>query len=807
MYSIPKTGKIKLGIIALLMSIVSVAHAQIGSVKGTVKTSDGKPAEFVVVGIKGGKSAVVNNKGEYTLSNLREGEYTISASYIGLESQSKIALVVAGTTTTINFVLKESGQQLEEVIVSETKTNPYYTKRSESVARLPLENLENPQVYTTISQDLMKVQVITNFSDALKNATGLDKLWSSTGRGGDGAAYYNLRGFTTQATLINGLAGLTNGDVDPSNVDKIEVIKGPSGTLFGGALTNFGGLININTKKPLETSFGEINYTLGSYNLSRLTADINGKVSKNKDIFARINGAYHYQTSFQDAGFRKSFFIAPSVEYRVNEKLTLNVNAEFLNYEGTNPTMVFLNRSRKLIATTPDELEFDFRRSYTSNDIIIKTPVANINGQVKYKISDNWTSQTSFSRGSRKSEGIYHYVMYLGASDTLLSRNASLQNSVSTATNIQQNFTGDFKIAGLRNRLVVGMDYLNQQNINANSAYIKTGEINSSVFADSRYFINYAHFMSMLGAANPAPVKTHTNNNVYSAYASNVINFTDKFLAMLSLRVDRFENKGSYNQATNITSGDYKQTAFSPKFGLVYQVVKDQVSLFANYLNGFKNIQPATQPLADISGTMKPQHGNQLEGGIKLDILRNKLSATVSYYDISVNNIVREVGIIRDGTSYNIKIQDGTQESKGFELDLIANPITDLNIIFGYSHNDSKMTKSAPEVEGRRPVDAGPEDQINFWASYKFSKNTLKGFGLGFGGNYASENKITNGNTTGVFTLPAYTVFNATAFYDIKALRFGIKLDNLTDKTYYKGWTTVEMQTPRTVSANISYRF
>src|SRR5690606_12306637 len=199
---------------------------------------------------------------------------------------------------------------------------------------------------------------------------------------------------------------------------------------------------------------------------------------------------------------------------------------------------------------------------------------------------------------------------------------------------------------------------------------------------------------------------------------SNVINFTDKFLAMLSLRVDRFENKGSYNQATNITSGDYKQTAFSPKFGLVYQVVKDQVSLFANYLNGFKNIQPVTQPLADISGTMKPQHGNQLEGGVKLDILRNKLSATVSYYDISVNNIVREVGIIRDGTNYNIKIQDGTQESKGFELDLIANPITDLNIIFGYSHNDSKMTKSAPEVEGRRPVDAGPEDQINFWASY-----------------------------------------------------------------------------------------
>ena len=58
---------------------------------------------------------------------------------------------------------------------------------------------------------------------------------------GDGAGYYSLRGFAVQPTMINGLPGLTNGSLDPANIDKIEVIKGPSGTLFGSSLISYGG--------------------------------------------------------------------------------------------------------------------------------------------------------------------------------------------------------------------------------------------------------------------------------------------------------------------------------------------------------------------------------------------------------------------------------------------------------------------------------------------------------------------------------------------------------------------------------------
>ncbi|WP_317206709.1 TonB-dependent receptor [Mucilaginibacter daejeonensis] len=807
-------------VMVLLMATVSaLAQQGRGTVKGKVLTSDNRPADNVSVGLKGTKHGTLTaENGEYNFK-APAGSYTLTVSAIGVQSQEVSVTVTANQTVTLPTIsINTSMSQLEAVNVTGGKTNKLATRKSPYVAKLPLTNLENPQVYTTISKELLTEQINTNFSDILKNSSGVDKLWSSTGRAGDGAAYYQVRGFSVQPTLTNGITGLTNGDLDPANIEKVEVIKGPSGTLFGGALTNFGGLINVITKKPIDTVGGSVSYTTGNYSLSRLTADVYGPVSKDKKLLARMNAAYHYQASFQDAGFRKSFFVAPSLEYRASEKLTLNFDGEFYNYEGTNPLSVFLNRARPLIARNPSELQFDFKRSYTSNDITIKTPTVNLRAQATYKISDQWTSQTNLSRSNRKADGIYQYVSFSDvtstaagtiANDTLLSRLASLQNSVSTAIDIQQNFIGDFKIAGLRNRLVVGLDFLNQITNNSNSPYLTFDKV-STARNDARYTgLNYATFMSRLGASTAAYTKNRTVSDVYSVYASDVFNVTESLMAMASLRVDRFDSRGSYNFATNMMANNsvYKQTAVSPKFGLVYQIVKDQVSVFGNYMNGFRNVAPVTQPLNDISGVFKPQQANQIEGGVKVDVFQNKLNFTASYYDIKVNNTTRTAPLVRNGTTYNITIQDGKQVSRGFEMDLIANPVMGLNIVAGYSHNNSKMTESAASVLGRRPVSAGPADLVNAWISYTQPTGKLSGLGVGFGGNYAGKNIVSNDAVVGQFTLPSYTVLNSTVFYNAKQFRLGLKVDNLTNKTYYKGWTTVEMQQPRAVVANVSFKF
>lgn len=800
-----------------LLFLLFVANAnaqQTAVITGKVLTVEGKPAEGISVKLKGRKTGDATNKtGSYKISNVPAGNYTIQVSAIGVSFQEKQINVKAGEELQQDFLLKETNARLQEVNISQGRKNKFVSRKSETVAKMPLKNLENPQVYTSITKELMADQVVTNFNDALKNSPGLDKLWTSTGRGGDGAAYYSLRGFTIQPTMVNGVAGLTNGDLDPAGIEKIEVIKGPSGALFGGTLTSFGGLINIITKKPLDTLGGCVSYTAGNFGLSRLSADVYGPVNKAKTLLARINTAHHTQNSFQDAGFRKSFYLAPAIEYRATDKLTFNLDAEFYNYEGTNPLMVFLNRGRALIARSPEELNFDWNRSYTADDITVKTPSVNIRGKATYHINDQWTSETNLSRSYRKTDGYYQYVMFLGANDFDLTRSAAYQNSTSTAIAVQQNFIGDFKIGKLRNRLVVGLDFLSQQNITNNSPYIGFDvlKINDQEQQKNTYSkFNRSALDSKIAASTLNPSKSSNVMNVYSIYASDVLNITDQLLAMASLRVDRFHNQGTFNMVTNVRSGAFLQTAFSPKFGLVYQVLKDQVSVFGNYMNGFKNSGSATtlRNGSFVSEALKPQQANQLEGGVKLDVFRNRLSLTASYYNIAVDNMPLGVtGKNSSGEEQNITVQDGTQRSKGYEFDLIANPAEGLNVVFGYSHNDSKMVKASREIEGRRPVSAGPADLVNFWLSYTVPEGLLQGIGAGFGGNYAGKNVITSTLTTGDFTLPAFTVLNASLFYNRSKFRIGLKMDNLTDKQYFKGWTTVEIQQPRSILANISLKF
>ena len=807
-----KVFKLALTISFIMGHLVILAQNGTSSISGTVKTSDGKPAEFVNVTIEGGKSVQVDTKGKYIIKELTPDSYTLITSYIGLGEQKREIILKEGENQIQDFILSESNQQLEEVVINGGRTNKFSVKKTTTSAKMPLSNLENPQIYTTIPKTLLTEQMVTEFSLSLKNSPGVYKLQNNRGINSDGASFYAMRGFRTEAAFVDGVPSQTNGEIEPANIERVELIKGPSGTLFGGAVVSFGGLINIVTKKPLDTLGGEVNFTTGSYGLNRLSADVYGPVNNEKKLFFRINTAYQNQSSFQDAGFKRSIFVAPTLEYRSSERLNISLTAGFYSLEGTSPATIFLNRVRPYIATTPSELNFDWKRSFTSNDLVMKNPTVNIKGQINYKLSDNWNSQTIYSANSRRSNGFYLYSFLRGTtSDEMLERNVSLQNTVNTATDLQHNFIGDFKVLGLRNRMIVGLDYLNQTINNDNSPYIVFDNVSGLNPNDANYTkISKTAVESRLAASTAAQTKNNTKTNIYSAYASDVLNVTDRLMGMLSLRVDRFENRGTINQTTNslVANSKYMQTAVSPKFGVVYQILPDRISLFGNYMNGFSNVQPVTQPEgSNVSGTLKPQHANQYEGGIKTDLFQGKLSFTASYYDISVSNITRTEEVNVEGTNYVVTLQNGTQKSKGVELELIANPVQGLNIIAGYSYNDSKLTKSTAALEGRRPASAGPATLVNSWVSYIFQEGSIKGLGIGTGVNYIGKHLTGNSATTGVFTLPSYTLVTATVFYDRPKYRIGLKVDNLTDELYFTGQGTLTAQPPRTVVAGLTIKF
>lgn len=798
----------------------SVIHAQsqYGTIKGTIKTSDGKAAEFVNVYIKSiKKGATTDEDGKYELSKVLSGNYTITVSSVGLTTKSQEVVVTASQTVAANFTLEQNKGELQEILINGNKTNKYKRNKSEYVSKMPLKNLENPQVYTTITSQLMQDQLVYSVDDAMRNATGVTRMWEATGRGGDGGAYYNSRGFVVQSKLRNGIAGNVTSNIDAANLDHIEIIKGPSATLFGNSLTSYGGLINRVTKKAYDTIGGNVQVSAGSYDYFRTSVDVNTPLDAQKKWLFRLNSAYNYKGSFQDQGFNRNYTVAPTLTYNPNDRLSITLDAEIFEGRSLNPTNYFIgSKVADLGVNRADQLGFDYKKSYQSGDLTEFSRSANFFGQATYKISKDWTSSTNISLTNSFSNGFAPYFYILSDKDATkgkittpgsnyISRNdQSTANSKDQTLEIQQNFNGDFKIGGLRNRVVIGLDYLRRNS----DQYFYFGNYDTvSLHNDA---INYANFnKANLTAARangtagnylyPSIFKTNT----YSAYVSDVLNLTDNFLALAALRVDRFNNLGSLTPSTGITAGTFNQTTFSPKFGLVYQPVKDVISIFGNYQNGFTNVNG----LDYQQKTFKPEQANQLEGGVKFNAFDGRLSSTISYYTIKVKDIVRTY-VDPNNVIVNQSIQDGTQVSKGFEAEIMANPVSGLNIVTGFTYNDSYFEKADADVNGRRPGTAGSPYTVNFWASYRLPAYIVKGLGFGFGGNYASDNKIVNSVSQGTFILPAYTVFNASAFWDYdQHIRISAKVDNFTNKQYYIGYSTANPQQLRSFTGSIAYRF
>lgn len=770
---------------------------QDAEVSGNVTDNYGNPLMGVNVLVKNTiKGTQTDEQGAFAIRGLAQGDYVLSLSYLGFKTR-EVPFSIAGDREVdlAEIILYEGNEILSEVIVEGERRNKFSRKETAYVSKMPLKNIENSQVYNTITNQLLISQSVNTFKDALSNAAGITQLWSSTGRSGDGAGYYSSRGFAVQPQLVNGVAGITNGFINPSNVERVEVIKGPSGTLFGSAVTSYGGLINIVTKKPYSGTGGEVTVSGGSYDFAKLNADVN--LSPNDQLSLRFNTGFQQEHSFQDAGLKKSVFAAPSISYKVNNDLTLNFSYEASENEQTNETFLFLNRYAPLAFNSIDELGYDTNLSFTSNDVTIENITQNYRGEVAWKISDQWSSQTLVSGGLAKSLGYYTYL-WNGAEDTF-SLYAQDTDSRTKTLNLQQNVTGTFKIGEVVNKLLVGADYLDYNIIDnsSNWGYLHTIDITGDLIYGEPE-INAENLSAALSGLGY--LDSDIRQNIFGAYVSDVVNILPSLSVMASVRYDRFDYQGDRNTDTDDDT-EYTESTFSPKFGIVFQPILNELSIFANYQNGFSYVNP--QYITDYeSGEVTLQaydveNANQLEIGAKSNLFNSKLEATLSYYNINVDNKYY----------WATQTQDLEINSQGIELELNANPIEGLNIHSGFSYNDSEITDSpsAIQLEGNRYGESGPEITYNFWTDYRFLKNF--GVGAGFNGQSEYDTMVDYKATTGSFMIPGYTIFNASLYYETDKFRMSVKGNNLADKSYYSGWSTVTPQQRRTILGTFTYKF
>lgn len=266
-------------IIALFFLVVSAsAIGQTGSITGSVKTLDGRPAEFVNITLKNNrKGSIADRNGRYQIKNINPGQYTVIASFVGVKSQEQTVDIKSGETQTIDFVLTENSKELEQVVV--TSYSSRYGERAPSASlRIKTPILEVPQNIQVVTKDVLKDQQVISMSDGLiRNVSGLTRLehWGDmytniTARGSQIQAFRN--GFN----VVNSYWGPLTEDM--SFVESIEFVKGPAGFMLSNGDPS--GLYNVVTKKPTGQTKGEASFTMGSFDLYRTTLDLDGKLSK-----------------------------------------------------------------------------------------------------------------------------------------------------------------------------------------------------------------------------------------------------------------------------------------------------------------------------------------------------------------------------------------------------------------------------------------------------------------------------------------------------------------------------------------------
>ncbi|MBE8722669.1 TonB-dependent receptor [Sphingobacterium pedocola] len=767
------------------------AQPQTAVLQGRITTQEGRPASYVTVSVVKGRSAMSNEEGYYSIDQLAIGTQTVHVKLLGADLQRHEIRLKNGVNTQ-NFALSSSAQQLSEVLVVGNKYQISSKKESESVARTEIPYLQNPQVYSVIDKELIKEQMAVSLDEAFRNVPG-----AAPSKTGAGMPAFFSRGFQTSENFRNGMATYLRTGIDLANVERVEAIKGPSSTFFGAQMTSFGGIINYVTKKPLDKFTGEVGYTVGSWNLNRLAADVNIPLTQNNDLLFRFNAARQQENSFQYQGGNTSMIFAPSIFYRVNDKLELTLDADFSSNKGITPAGWFISNS--LDQTSFKDLNLSYRESLNDNSLVSQQQSSNIFLQANYKISDQWTSETKYAWGNGAYDDLYIFDMIWYKTDSVDRILRAFTDETTARHNFQQNVKGNFKIGNVLNRPVIGVDwvgnfrYTRYDGLGYGAKVFQSVDLNHIADAPP---IRIEQVNTILAGRNTG--FNQTSQDTYGAYIADVISLSNQLHISLGLRFDHFVNGGTYNTQTRVTTGEYTQNTLSPRLGFSWEVLPEKISVFGNYINGFKNIGNQIQPDQSVS-VFKAQLANQLEGGTKI-ALGTKLNATLTYYNIEVSNSVMN----RLVDNMNFYFQEGKQKSEGFEVELMSNPLAGLNILGSYGYNHNRFVKANANVEGKRALGT-PEHVVNLWATYALLNGPLKGLGVGSGFSYVSDSFLDASNN---FVLNGYNLLDATLYYNHPKFRVSVKGNNLLDVQY---WVSdgyyARPQRPANFLASLAYRF
>ncbi|MEL6384470.1 MAG: TonB-dependent receptor plug domain-containing protein [Cyanobacteria bacterium J06626_18] len=177
------------------------------------------------------------------------------------------------------------------VVTGEAVESSYLVPETTTGTRTDTSIFDIPQTIQVLPQQLLEDQQVLRLEDAILNVPNAVR-GNDAGGAGDNFA---IRGFENTQVLRDGFRdaggpGAQQGLEDLANVERIEVLSGPTSILYGNLEP--GGVINLVTKRPLPEFFAEIGVRVGSFESVRPTLDVTGPLTEDGSFLYRINAAY-----------------------------------------------------------------------------------------------------------------------------------------------------------------------------------------------------------------------------------------------------------------------------------------------------------------------------------------------------------------------------------------------------------------------------------------------------------------------------------------------------------------------------------
>lgn len=243
-------------------------------------------------------------------------------------------LLICTLTASTQLATAEASR-LEEVVVT-AHHRDYRIDSADSAIGIDLKLLETPAAVSVITEDLLKDQQVNNVDDALRNVAGVTKF--KTGNGGE--EKFSIRGFDASQSIYKDGARINNPlnasnipSTETANIERIEVLKGPSALLYGQGEP--GGIINYFTKRPELSRGANIEVLYGSDSFKKAEFDATGALDDNERFAGRMVGAYEDTDSFRNEVFRKRLLLNPSLAWLPDERSKVVIGYEYIDDEYT----------------------------------------------------------------------------------------------------------------------------------------------------------------------------------------------------------------------------------------------------------------------------------------------------------------------------------------------------------------------------------------------------------------------------------------------------------------------------------------